>query len=81
MPKKQKTHKPKPTSAIRAITPISSELGTATNKQKQRKEDRPREIIPSPDISNAKLVYRSNNKTWIFPKSEKRFNELKKNKN
>jgi hypothetical protein len=74
--KKQRTHKPKPTSCIRAITPVKSELGTSTTKTVTRKEDRIREITPSPILSEQQFRLNPNKKTWVFPKTEKRYKEL-----
>jgi hypothetical protein len=72
--KKPKSHKPKPTSCIRAITPVASELGTQTTNG--RREDRIREITPSPVIADQPYTVRPDKKTWVFPKTEKRYQEL-----
>ena len=58
-----RSHKPTPQSCIRAITPVASELGMATNK---RREDRVRDPIPSPVLADYKTVTRVDKKTWVF---------------
>jgi hypothetical protein len=74
-----KSHQPTPNSVIRAITPVMGELGDLSLGS--RKEDRIREITPSPVIADQPYMVRPDKKTWVFPKTEKRFKELTLTKN
>lgn len=71
--RREERRKNRPGAAIRAITPLGSELGTLCDGLEKRQKKR--EILPPPDLSSAKWVVKIG-KTTYYPRSEKRYKEL-----
>ena len=65
--------KDRPGKTIRAITPVATELGQLCDGLQKRQKKR--QVLPPPDLNSAKWVVKIG-KTTYFPKTEKRYNEL-----
>lgn len=65
--------KDRPGQPIRAITPLSTELGQLCDGLQKRQKKR--QVLPPPDLTKAKWVVKIG-KTTYFPKTEKRYKEL-----
>jgi len=65
--------KDRPGQPIRAITPLSTELGQLCDGLQKRQKKR--KVLPPPDLSSARWVVKIG-KTTYFPKTEKRYKQL-----
>jgi len=65
--------KDRPGQPIRAITPLSTELGQLCDGLQKRQKKR--KVLPPPDLRSAKWVVKIG-KTTYFPRTEKRYLEL-----
>src|SRR5690554_120599 len=65
--------KDRPGQPIRTITPLAEDLGQLCDGLQKRQKKR--QILPPPDLRSAKWVVKIG-KTTYFPRTEKRYNEL-----